>query len=42
MGVADFYSKLSGQEKKVLYAALGFIVLAVFDFLGHDCAAANK
>jgi len=33
MGVADFYSKLSGQEKKVLYAALGFIVLAVFDFL---------
>ncbi len=33
MALQDFYGKLSDQEKKVLYVALGFIVLAAFDFL---------
>ncbi|MCB9772309.1 MAG: type 4a pilus biogenesis protein PilO [Candidatus Omnitrophica bacterium] len=33
MGLQDIYSKLSDQEKKILYVTLGFIVLAAFDFL---------
>ncbi|MCB9757466.1 MAG: type 4a pilus biogenesis protein PilO [Candidatus Omnitrophica bacterium] len=29
----DFYTKLSEQERKIFYVALGFILLAAFDFL---------
>ncbi len=32
----DFYSKLSNQEKTILYWTLGAIVIAVFDFLFYQ------
>jgi hypothetical protein len=33
MGLPDIYNKLSDQEKKIFYVALGFISLMVFDLL---------